>query len=186
MCLHIHKLPIFCTIYTFFNDPQIEPKTDQWAQTKTWPRPRSWTRSEPDPEPRVRVGESESNQTFGRVDYCWRKGKLCGYRDRHLVASSMTLSRRGEPAGVDTVTAGRRAAVGDRFSPRSIARLKTWRRSCDFTSEGDYCYCFPVQVRLADDRHDVDNSWIIIQFITTAVYIKEHFTRRSPVYIFIL
>lgn len=75
---------------------QLKLKIDH--RKKTWPRPRLWPRSEPDPEPRVRVGESESNQTFGRGDVCWRKGKLCGYRDRQIDILSHPAwhSRAGE------------------------------------------------------------------------------------------
>lgn len=151
------------------------------TEKKTWPRPWLWTRSEPDPEPRVRVGESESNQTFGRG----RNKHLLAERETLRISrqtdrqtSSMTLSRRGEPSVLTPWQLMAEELPVTGFShAASLHRLKTWHRACDdFTSEGDYCYCFPVEVRLADDKHEIHHEYnIIIQFTTRAFYFKEIF-----------
>lgn len=129
--------------------------------------------------------ESESGREWVQPNiWTWKEQAFVGGKgnfadiatDRQT--SSMTLSRRGEPSVLTPWQLMAEELPVTGFShAASLHRLKTWHRACDdFTSEGDYCYCFPVEVRLADDKHEIHHEYnIIIQFTTRAFYFKEIF-----------
>lgn len=131
--------------------------------------------------------ESESGREWVQPNiWTWKEQAFVGGKgnfadiatDRQTDIQHDTLAP-GRAVGVDTVTAdGIEELPVTGFShAASLHRLKTWHRACDdFTSEGDYCYCFPVEVRLADDKHEIHHEYnIIIQFTTRAFYFKEIF-----------